>query len=188
MDQMWGFLSSLNWEAMGSWVSLTLSAFGAWFGWYSFVLKGSRVKVVAKPVIHLKGAILDADFKKKDDFPFDFLDGTEQPVLYVRARNSGRAPVEVESVELVSRNGSSKPFMAGFDAGMNLPYRLESGSSGNWMFKLDSAIAVATYRSSGKPNNIRAVIKLANDKTVKSSYLSAHSISEFISGWNDLHK
>jgi hypothetical protein len=188
MELVWDFLSSWNWRTLGDWGSFTLAAFGAWFGWYSFLLKGSRVKVRAKPVIHLNGAILDADFKKKDDFPYDFLDGNERPVLYVRARNSGRSPIEVESVELESRNGSSKPFTPGFDSGLNLPYRLEPGSSGNWMFNLQSALAVSTYRASEKPNSVRAVIKLANDKTVKSKYISAQSLSDYISGWNDLHK
>ena len=188
MDEILEIALGWDWGLIGNWISITLSFFGAWFGWYSFVLKGSKVKLKAKLVIQIHGAVLDADLKNKKDCPFDFLDGTETPVLYVRARNSGRSPIDVESVELVSTNGATKPFAMGFDKGHELPHRLESGSSGNWMFNIQSATAVSEHKAQKSNNDLKAVIKLANDKTIKSRKISAKGLNDYIIAWNEFHK
>lgn len=189
MDGFWEFLLALNWGAFGGLASFIFSLFGAWFGWYSFILKGSKVKLKAKLVVQTDGAVLDADLNNKEDFPFEFLDEKSTPVLYVRARNSGRSPIDIESLEIVSSLGASKPFVSGgIDQGHSLPHRLESGSSGNWMFNVQSAIDVLEHKG-GKPKNaLRAVVKLANDKTVRSDSISNQELKDYRLAWKRLFK
>lgn len=184
MSELISILESWGWTP-GDWVSLALSLFGAWFGVYSFILVGHRVKVKAELVIRLNDGVLHVDLGKAKELPIEFLDPSSHPVLNVRARNRGRSPIDIEGVKIVNTRNSSKPFL-NQEVGNPLPFRLEPGTSANWMFDYDAIIRVSHHSQEGegdKPTSIWAVVSLADDKEKKSNKISVANYSMFWHRW-----
>lgn len=187
MRELSSMLESWGWSP-GDWISLALSLFGAWFGVYSFLLVGHRVKVKAELVIRLHDGVLHIDLAKAKELPIEFLDPTSQPVLNVRARNRGRSPIDIEGVKIVNARNSSKPFL-NQELGNPLPFRLEPGTSANWMFDYDTIVRVSHHSPVGesdKPTGIRAVVSLADDKEKKSKNISVSNYTMFWYRWQKL--
>ena len=175
---------SLFWNLLVTYAMPVISLLGGLSGFYAFIASGSRVKVETYFAVHNGNSMLRVTSKHLDEFPFSFLTQMSRPVLVVRARNTGRSPISVEVVEVVSKGQHSIPFMGKSDKGAALPASLMPGTSEYWIFDLRDVLEVSEYVETEKPGfPIRAVVSLANNKTPKTKWISHAEITEYKDFW-----
>jgi hypothetical protein len=107
-----------------------------------------------------------------ENFPFAYVNAKSQPVLVIRARNVGRSPISVESVEIVNTHGNAIPYIGEYSLGKYLPHSLQPGTSEYWPIDLEGVMAVSEGDGQTHlPLSVRAQVKLANNKKKKTNWI-----------------
>ena len=118
------------------------------------------------------------DFQEKSQLIFNDQRLSEDELLVaIIGRNLGREPITIEKIFF---GGSDIPFSYSASNSLyssNLPYRLESGASGQWIFSLRDIL----WALGGDPKNVKfqGKLYLGTGKEVKTQYISSNKIKEY---------